>query len=156
VSAEQPVGRIRPSRPQDLAEVLLLISGAGLPVAGVEEHLQHFLVLEVEGAIAGTVGLEPYGRQALLRSLAVIPGARGQGLGRRLCQAVLDRARELGAEEVLLLTETAAGFFERLGVCALPRPEVTGPVRSSVEFTSCCPVSAVCMRLPIPPLRDRL
>ena len=147
MNSEQLPRRIRHADPGDLAEILALISEVGLPVAGVREHLQHFLVLETDGSLEGTVGLELYGRHALLRSLAVSPRQQGRGEGRKLCETILERARSLGVEEVVLLTETAAGFFRKLGFRTVPRDEVSEAVRASVELTSICPVSAICMQM---------
>jgi amino-acid N-acetyltransferase len=144
--AQQPA-HIRPAVPADLENILALLAEVGLPAAGVRDHLPHFLVLEIEGELAGTVGLELYGRRALLRSLAVSPRRQGTGLGRRLCRALLDRAESLRLEEIVLLTETAAIFFEKHGFRAVSREEVSPALRNSVEFNSACPVSAICMRL---------
>lgn len=140
-------GGVRPARPGDLEEILSLVSGLGLPVAGVGENMGTFLVLESDGTCIGTVGLELYGRSALLRSLAVSPGWQGRGLGRELCRAALERAKELGVIEIILLTETAVGFFQKLGFGIITRIEAPEALRSSVEFTSSCPETATCMRL---------
>jgi ribosomal-protein-alanine N-acetyltransferase len=59
------------------------------------------------------------GGEAEILTLAVAPAARGQGLGRRLLQAAIARARELGAERMFLEvgTEnpTALALYARLG-----------------------------------------
>lgn len=53
-------------------------------------------------------------------ALAVAPEARGQGLGRRLVEACIDEARELGIRKVMSLTYERA-FFERLGFAVVDR-----------------------------------
>jgi amino-acid N-acetyltransferase len=138
---------IRAARPEDLGDVLRLLGGLDLPVEGVQAHLGRFLVLEIDGRIAGTVGLEVYGRRALLRSLGVAAEQQGRGHGLRLCREILVRARELGIEEVVLLTNTAEPFFAREGFEKIPRTEVDDAVKASEEFGSSCPQSAVCMRM---------
>jgi amino-acid N-acetyltransferase len=138
---------IRDALPEDLEEIQQLLRGLRLPVEGVAEHWRRFLVLELEDRVAGTVGLEVYGDQALLRSLGVAKGLQGRGHGQRLCEAVLDRARALGLREIILLTETAQRFFARQGFEVITREEAGPAVGASVEFRAVCPVSAVCMRL---------
>lgn len=92
---------------RDLEPVLDLLRQAGLPTAGVADHFHHFIVAHVEGLPGGTpvgcAGLEVYARQALLRSLVVHPGHRGRGSGRHLVRKCLEKAQELGVEDVYLL-----------------------------------------------------
>jgi GNAT superfamily N-acetyltransferase len=47
--------------------------------------------------VIGSVAIELYGEEALLRSLAVAPAVRGQGLGQRLVDAGLALGAERGA-----------------------------------------------------------
>lgn len=139
--------KIRSARPGDLESIVGLLGTLRLPTEGVREHLGEFLVLEADGAMLGTVGLELYGDRALLRSLAVAGAARGRGGGAALVEAALERARTRGVTEIVLLTETAAPFFARRGFEPVPRDDVVAAVRQSVEFRSACPASATCMRL---------
>jgi ribosomal-protein-alanine N-acetyltransferase len=59
------------------------------------------------------------GGEAEILTLAVVPAARGQGLGRRLLQAALIRAQELGAQtmflEVGVENPHALALYARLG-----------------------------------------
>ncbi|MBI3666043.1 MAG: GNAT family N-acetyltransferase [Acidobacteria bacterium] len=57
---------------------------------------------------------------AELRSLAVSPGLRGAGLGRRLAAALVDEARRRGAEMVFALTYSTE-FFAKLGFSPVSR-----------------------------------
>lgn len=63
----------------------------------------------------GVVGLEVYGKVALLRSLAVSATSRGNGYGKDLVARAERYAQSLGVTEIYLLTTTAATFFEQLG-----------------------------------------
>ena len=62
---------------------------------------------------------------AVIRLLAVDPGARGLGLGRRLTEECIARARQDGANTVGLHTvpemEVAHGLYERMGFVRDPR-----------------------------------
>ena len=102
----------------------------------------------------GSAALEVYGGAALLRSVAVEPAHRGCGLGIALTRAALDLAREQGVREVYLLTETAADFFARLGFSRIPRAQAEPAVGRSLEFTTVCPASAVCMVLSLAPVQN--
>lgn len=138
---------IRNAHPGDLGSIVGILEELRLPTEGVRDHLDGFLILDDDGEVAGTVGLEVYGDHALLRSLGVASGRQGCGRGGALCDAVLARARALGVTEVVLLTETASGFFARRGFESVPREQVDEAVRQSVEFRKACPASATCMRL---------
>lgn len=55
---------------------------------------------------------------AVLTHVAVDPAAQGDGVGRRLVEAFVERARRAGAHEVRLITDAegeAAPFYRRLG-----------------------------------------
>ena len=55
----------------ELDAVLQLLTGSGLPEAGLAEHFATTLVARVHNEVVGSAGLEVYGRLALLRSVAV-------------------------------------------------------------------------------------
>jgi ribosomal protein S18 acetylase RimI-like enzyme len=61
-----------------------------------------------------------------LAKLSVDPSARGHGLGRRLCEAVLTYARAAGAAEVVLTSHTALvealHLYESMGFQRAPLP----------------------------------
>ncbi len=139
---KKAVQPIEAARPADWPGVVALLEAANLPAAGLEEHLAGALVARDGGRIVGSVALELYEPDALLRSLAVSPELRGAGLGRRLTEAALALARRRGVGRVYLLTETAAPFFRRLGFRDVARAEVPERVRGSLEFRTLCPASA--------------
>jgi amino-acid N-acetyltransferase len=141
------LGRVvRRAGAADLERVIDLIGDAGLPVAGVAEWFECFVVADVGGDVVGAAGVELHGMDALLRSVVVRPDWKGKRLGVALVMAALERAGEMGATEAYLLTTTAERWFPRLGFEVTQRAEVPEAVRSSVEFTDACPASAVVMR----------
>jgi amino-acid N-acetyltransferase len=135
------------ARNEDISAVLTLLEQSDLPKDGLAGHWATTLVARDDGRIVGSAALEMYGASALLRSVAVDPALRGQGLGQRLTQAALDLARQGGVTEVYLLTETAGEFFPRFGFRAVDRAQVPEAMRQSVEFTSVCPESALAMKV---------
>jgi amino-acid N-acetyltransferase len=133
----------------DLPEIESLLIASGLPVAGVAAHIDSFLLALEDGSLAACAGLETYGTTALLRSVATAERHRGNGLARKLVAELIGIARATGTESLLLLTTTAAPFFERLGCRTISRSEVPVDVQCSVEFQGACPDSAAVMRLDI-------
>src|SRR5262245_35594204 len=69
--------------------------------------------------ILGVVLYVPGSSVASMRTLAVSPSNRGRGIGRRLAQECIDRARNDGAEEIALTTadmmSVARPMYERMG-----------------------------------------
>lgn len=114
--------KARIARPADTGAIQALIAhyaaqGLLLPRTeeNVREHLGQFIVLEEEGRIIGCVALESYGPDlAEVRSLAVDPGVRGQGLGPRLLRYALTMARRRKIARVFAVTH-APDFFRRQG-----------------------------------------
>lgn len=131
----------------DLPGVEALLSGAGLPTAGVGEALGGFVVAEVDGRMVGVAGLEVHGGDGVLRSVAVDASQRGQGVGAALTERVIERARAAGLGRLYLLTTTADGYFPRHGFRRTTREAATEEIRNSIEFREACPASAVAMVL---------
>jgi len=144
-SASLPRYEIKPATIADAAGIGALLAAAGLPHADIALHLENFLVLRIGGELAGAVGLEIYGGDALLRSLVVAPSQRGSGTGRALVREIGALARDRGVARLYLLTTTAAEFFERVGFVRTGRGDVPASVTASKQFQGLCPSSAVCL-----------
>lgn len=144
MSSLQPA--IRLGQSADFAAVTALLKGAGLPTDDLTRapHL-HLWVLEVEGDVAGVIGIERFGARALLRSLAISPAYQRRGIGHRLVAHLEQDVQDKGVEQLFLLTETAESFFRRIGYEVIDRRYVPEEVKQSAEFRSLCPASAVCM-----------
>jgi amino-acid N-acetyltransferase len=141
-----PGAAIRRGHAGDLAAVSQLLKSAGLPTADLASaHEFQSWVLEEEGSILGVIGLERFGREALLCSLAVAATHRKRGLGHELVARLERDGQAEGVQQLVLLTETAQPFFRRLGYTVTDRSHVSDAVKNSAEFRSLCPVSAICM-----------
>ena len=138
---------IRRARGSDRDAIAALVAGAGLPREGVLDEASVFFVAERGSQVVGCCGLEVYGEDALLRSVAVADGVRGRGTGARLVERAIADARGRGLASVILLTTTAAGYFPRFGFRDVARDDVPPRVRESDEFRSICPSTATVMRL---------
>ncbi|WP_031465241.1 GNAT family N-acetyltransferase [Sciscionella sediminilitoris] len=104
-----------------------------LDAAGRAHDAGLLVAAGTEGELLGTVTYCVYGSacaqraepgEAEFRMLAVVPGARGRGVGEALVRAVLDRAARDAASAVVLSTAeemTAAHrLYERLGFLRTP------------------------------------
>jgi amino-acid N-acetyltransferase len=139
---------IRGARTEDRDAVAELLERTSLPPDGLDEQFgEPYAVAVADGEIVGAAGVEVYGRAGLLRSVAVDPGWQGHGLGRRLTEERLRWAESRGLETVYLLTNTAAGYFPRLGFAPVARDEVPAEVRASLQFASVCPSTAAVLAL---------
>lgn len=138
--------------PQDLAAVRAFLDAARLPTDDLDAlSADDILTAEADGRLVGTVAVERFGDHGLLRSVAVAPDARGTGLGGRLVDAAEALARAQGLVRLVLLTTTAAPFFQARGYAPIDRADVPEAVRQSRQFRGLCPASAVCLGKALPP-----
>ena len=126
----------------DRPEVYRLLQSHKLPLAGFDDGHVAALVARDGAAVVGSAAIEVYGRNGLLRSVAVAESRRGQAIGHELTRAAIDLARRQRLDALYLLTETAAGFFPKFGFVPVDRAHIPAEVRQSVEFTTACPASA--------------
>jgi amino-acid N-acetyltransferase len=143
--------RIERASEADRVSIVALVSQSGLPIDGLADHLDTAVVARCGDRMVACAALEMYPDGALLRSVAVAPEARGEGLGQQIVRAALDLARQEGTAAVYLLTTTAEGFFPRFGFRRVSREDVPEGVRTSIEFRSACPASATAMALSLSP-----
>ncbi len=136
----------RPASVTDLDEIYGLLRQAGLPTQDLHDAAPaRFWVADDRGAVVGAVALERHGAAGLLRSLVVAHGHRTRGIGTGLVAVVERQAREESLAQLVLLTETARSFFERLGYAVIARGAAPTAVQASTEFRALCPSSATCM-----------
>ena len=139
---------IRPASMADRDEVEALLRRTDLPPDGLDEQFgAPYAVAVAEGRIVGAAGVEVYGPDGLLRSVAVDPAWQGRGVGAALTRERLRWAQARGLDSIYLLTNTAAGYFPRLGFAPVARDEVPEGVRTSLQFASVCPSTANVMVL---------
>lgn len=127
-------------------KIVELLVAEKLPVADLPETLENFIVAIQDGSVVGVGGVEVYGNNGLLRSLAVHPEHRGAGIAGKLLARLDSTSKRNGLTALYLLTETAPDYFERKSYIKIKREEVPAEVQRSSEFSHVCPVSAIVMK----------
>lgn len=132
----------------DLDAALALLREAELPTEGVADHFeQGYAIIEQNDRIIALAGIERYGEDGLLRSVAVAAPYRGCGLGVSMVQDRLRWARERRIRDLYLLTTTAADFFERLGFARVERASAPVQMQQAPEFAYICGSTSTTMKL---------
>ena len=105
----------------DIVEIIRPLEEAGVLVERsrdrLERELEHFLVAELDGIVAGCCALLPAGTGAELACVAVHPAHRGgaAGIGGKLLAAAEDFARREGFDRLFVLTTQTRDWFVENG-----------------------------------------
>ncbi len=98
-----------------------------------------YVAIDAE-AVVGTAAIAPHGDDWELLKVTVAGHARGRGLGRRLVEHCINRARARGATRLMLVSssklQAALRLYERLGFTHVPLP-------ADVPYAT----ADICMRL---------
>ncbi len=87
----------------------------------VATNIRSYTLALLNGELVGFAALHIHTAYlAEIRSLVVKDGFRGQKIGEKLINKVLDEAKSLGLQRVLSLTYKQS-FFERLGFVEIPK-----------------------------------
>ena len=128
---------------EDLEGIFQLLEIVNLPTEGVEENFENFFVIRSNNMIIGCIGLEIFGQDGLIRSVAIHPSLQKQRLGHRLVLRIQKYSIEIGLKRLYLLTETAESFFTRFDFKIIPRHQINSNIKQSIEFTKLCTAAPV-------------
>ncbi|PSO66112.1 MAG: N-acetylglutamate synthase [Cyanobacteria bacterium SW_12_48_29] len=109
-----------------------------------------FFLGSADSKVVEIGGLEIYEKWGLLRSLVIETAFRGKGYGQAFTRDLIEYAKLKGVREIYLLTTTAVTFFTKIGFEIVERSTVPLMIKSTSQFTSLCPASAVCLRKAMP------
>ncbi|HTE54407.1 MAG TPA: GNAT family N-acetyltransferase [Kofleriaceae bacterium] len=128
-----------PARPRDMDDVRELLKSLELDWADLrDEDSRNFLVLTNEDGFIGCIGIEVFGEDAVLRSLAVKRSARGHGYGWMLADTAINQTRRRGVKRLYLMTDKIASdfFAEKHGFRVVDQSLVAPRALQSPTFTT--------------------
>ena len=111
---------IRKAIEADVKDIKTILSFFFLDSDNVEKNLPEFIVAQNNNKTLGCACLD-IGTIVELRSIAVLPSYRNKGVGSKLVDSILERAKEL--TDVIYLRTTSPVFFEKKGFERLPDKE---------------------------------
>jgi len=139
------IEKIYPLSNDDLSLVTDLLKSFCLPVSDLEIAPVKFFGIKGNRNLIASGGLEIYGKNAILRSVAIDKNYQGRGLGIRLTHYIEAKAAELGIKRLFLLTTTAERFFKNLNYQFIERNSCPDEIKLSAEFKEICPSTASCL-----------
>lgn len=128
------------------ATLLSTLQAADLPIEDLDQPGRTLFRFDRDGELVGFGGFESYGRDALLRSVVVVPEHQGEGLGTEIAWQLLGLARGKGAERAYLLTTTAGGFFSQLGFAEVSRTSAPESILATHQAATICSTAAMFTR----------
>jgi len=132
VAAERP--RIVEATLEAGSDLTAMLRSVDLPVPSAGDHVS-MLKAYLGGELVGCVGYGVHGDAAVLHSLVVVREAKGEGVGRALVLAVVERARKVGARQVYLATTDTTRYFGYLGFHPVERSAVAASALASDELS---------------------
>jgi amino-acid N-acetyltransferase len=141
VELSEPV-QVRKATMSDIQPLLQLINsyaakGIMLPRTEFEmsENIRDFMLAYAGDRLVGCGALHFYSpTSGEIRSLAVHPGAKSQGIGRIVVESLLGEARKFGLHSIFAFTYVEK-FFKRLGFLEVERGEL--PLKAWKDCLRC-------------------
>lgn len=117
---------------EDISIVKRLLAGANLQSDHLAADNQHYFVVEnpKDQVIIGTIGMETYEKDGLLRSFVMERHIWDVNMGLECIGVLLTYAKQLGLAHIYLVTLTAQEFFAQLGFVTIPFAELPQPLHS--------------------------
>ncbi|MDQ3393272.1 MAG: arsenic resistance N-acetyltransferase ArsN2 [Bacteroidota bacterium] len=138
--------QLKHAKLEDLPLIKDLLLKENLPASDIVMDIIHIFLFYDKKNLVGMTGLENFREHGLLRSVVVVDEFKGKGKGKTMCMLTMEKALEMGVEELYLLTETAEDFFKSQGFETVNKEEAPGFIKSTTEFKNLCPASAAFMR----------
>lgn len=137
--------KYRDAKGSDIQKTIELLQASDLPSSDIDGKTQKIVVAECKEKLVAAGGIEKLGSLALIRSIAVRPEYRNNGIASSIYHLLEKYARDSSVEELYLITESAKAYFQKLGFLEKDRPAVPRPIRQTSQFTRLCPLSATVM-----------
>lgn len=137
---------LRQATADDLTKVQELLISRGLPTAGVENNIIHFLLATSKNnELLAVIGMERAGSNGLLRSLVTDPNFCKRGIAAELVRSAVAVARKHGVKRLYLMTQTAEKYMKRFGFKTIERQEIPEDLLKQSQLTAACPACSTCM-----------
>jgi amino-acid N-acetyltransferase len=124
---------IRQGETGDVEKIASFLNKAGVTVEGLAEWLEYFLLMETEAdqTLIGTIGIEPFGKVGLLRSMVLSNGTVEDILF--LIQQALKLAKEKDMDAIYcsVNNQHSIQLFQLLGFQKIDGDEIPEVVKES-------------------------
>ncbi|WER50286.1 GNAT family N-acetyltransferase [Cupriavidus sp. WKF15] len=137
---------VRSALRSDWHHIAALLEQCGLPTSDTYELIEDFQVAIYEDRIVGCAAAEYRGSHVLIRSVAVEPAYRENGIATRPVEILLMRARGTEAHDAYIFSTVAPAYFARWGFSLVATEEVPHEVKLLPAVQRAALTSALCMR----------
>ncbi|WER47994.1 GNAT family N-acetyltransferase [Cupriavidus sp. WKF15] len=137
---------LRSALRSDWHHIAALLEQCSLPTSDTYELIEDFQVAIYEDGIVGCAAAEYHGSHVLIRSVAVEPAYRDNGIATRLVEILLMRARGTEAHDAYIFSTVAPAYFARWGFSLVATEEVPQEVKLLPAVQRAARTSALCMR----------
>jgi amino-acid N-acetyltransferase len=143
-----PIPMIRKAKVGDVREIQGLIAGSASKgemlhrsLSEIYDNLRDFYVFQGDRSLLGICALHVCWEDlAEIRSLTVLEGERGKGIGAKLVKTCLREAKRLGIRRVFALTYESS-FFQQLGFAVVDKASLPHKIWTDclkcVKFPDC-------------------
>ncbi|CAG9179480.1 GNAT family N-acetyltransferase [Cupriavidus respiraculi] len=138
--------RPHPATRDDLEEIKALLRDCALDIADADCRIEQFLVVRDISGIIGCACVEQHGTTGVLKAIAVAERARSAGLGELLVGSLVADIRQRGVQTLVLRTDSATGFFSRLGFTPIPAEEIPPPLQPHLDIPADEPTAGTVMQ----------
>jgi amino-acid N-acetyltransferase len=128
------MAKLRIANNDDVELLTKFIGRAGLTAVGINEHIDHFLIVEKDdGELLGTAGVEPHKNDGLIRSL-VVKADGGTELLIEMFQFMISFAKQKKMNKLFLMTgsqKNTTQLFDLLGFKEVNEGEIPDHIQQS-------------------------
>ncbi|WP_412027279.1 GNAT family N-acetyltransferase [Deinococcus yunweiensis] len=128
--------KLREAHAEDFDIIRDLLTRCGLTTGSVTAEGCTYWIADLDGVPGGCIGLEHGPGVSLIRSTAVVPEARSQGLGRALVTSALTQASLLGNHTVYLFSEEAGEYWRRFDFVPSTPDEIVAALPDAPQVRS--------------------
>ena len=131
----------------ELPVIAALLTKNKLPASDISDIPVDFIIAADENnKVIGSIAVERFATEGLLRSFAVDESYRNQKIGNHLFDRLITYCLQSGISNLHLLTTTAKNYFAARGFAVLQREEAPASIQATTEFSFLCPSSSTYMK----------